>query len=133
MSAFVDTSAFYAYLVASQERHADVRREFRRLVEAGRSLHTTSYVVVETAALLQHRIGLDPVRDFVAHVLPLVSVEWVTERLHRDGMERLMRESRRRPSLVDCVGVEAMHARGLRDVLALDRHFAEAGFRLLPA
>lgn len=116
----------------TEARHAEVVRAFRGLVEGGRDLWTTSYVVVETAALLQHRLGLSPVRDFAEHVLPMASIEWVSERLHRRGYDRLLREDRRRLSLVDCVSFEFMSARGLRDVLALDDHFGAAGFRLLP-
>jgi predicted nucleic acid-binding protein len=65
-------------------------------------------------------------------MVPALSVEWVSESLHRKGMERLLREDRRRLSLVDCVSLEFMDAQGLRDALALDPHFEEAGYRLLP-
>lgn len=132
MSAFLDTSALYALLVRTEERHADVVRAFRKLLEERRTLWTTSYVLVETVALLQHRIGLAPVRDFVEHVVPLLSVEWVSEALHRKGTERLLREDRRHLSLVDCVSLEFIRSQGLRDVLALDTEFAQAGCRLLP-
>ncbi|MGH7322705.1 MAG: type II toxin-antitoxin system VapC family toxin [Candidatus Rokuibacteriota bacterium] len=128
----MDTSGLYALLVKTEERHADVVREFRGLLEGGRTLWTTSYVIVEMVALLQHRIGLPPVRDFAEHIVPLLSVEWVSEVLHRRAVERLLRADRRRLSLVDCVSLEFMQSRGLRDVLALDPHFAEAGCRLLP-
>jgi uncharacterized protein len=90
-------------------------------------------VIVETVALLQHRIGVPPVRDFVEHVLPILSVEWVSDALHHRGVATLLREERRRLSLVDCVSFEFMRARGLRDALTLDDHFGGAGFRMLPA
>ena len=71
MSVFADTSALYAAIVRTEERHQESLRLLRSLVEGGRSIRTTNYVVLETAALLQHRIGLDPVRDFAERVLPL--------------------------------------------------------------
>ena len=132
MSLFLDTSGLYALLVRTEERHAEVFRAFREALEEGRALWTTSYVIVETVALLQHRLGLAPVRDFVDHLVPVLSVEWVSEALHRKATERLLREDRRRLSLVDCVSLEFIRAQGFRDVLALDPHFAEAGCRLLP-
>lgn len=116
----------------TEERHADVVRAFRSVLGEGRTLWTTSYVVVETTALLQHRIGLAPVRDFIEHVLPVASVEYVSEALHRRGIGRLIREDRRRLSLVDCISFEFMNERGLRDALTLDEQFLEAGFRVLP-
>ena len=131
MSVFVDTSGFYALLVGSEDGHADVVGAFRDVVARERPLRTTSYVLAETVALLQHRIGLEPVRDFDEHVYPLLSVEWVSEDLHRRGMRRLSREDRRRLSLVDCVSLEFMRHQGIDDVLGLDRHFAEAGHALI--
>ena len=132
MSVFADTSGLYALLVRTEERQSEVVEAFRHALEEGRVLWTISYVVVETVALLQHRLGLAPVRDFYEHIMPMLSTEWVSEALHRKGMERLLREDRRRLSLVDCVSLEFMRSQGLRDVLALDPHFADAGCRLLP-
>ena len=133
MSVFADTSGLYALLVGSEDRHVDMVRAFRDVVARERPLRTTSYVVVETVALLQHRIGLESVRDFDEHVYPLLAVEWVSEALHRRGVRRLSRENRRRLSLVDCVSLEFMHQQGIHDVLGLDRHFEEAGCTLLAA
>lgn len=131
MSVFADTSALYAAMVRSEERYQECRALFEKLLEGGRSIKTTNYVVLETAALLQHRIGLDPVRDFDQRVLPLIQVHWVSSDLHQKGARRLLRENRRTLSLTDCVSFEFMDAEGLRDAFSLDRHFADAGFRLL--
>ena len=131
MSVFVDTSGLYALLVGSETSHIHVVRAFRDLVARERPLRTTSYVAAETVALLQQRIGLEPVRDFDEHVYPLLSIEWVKEDLHRRGMRRLSREDRRRLSLVDCVSLEFMRQQRIDDVLGLDRHFEEAGHALI--
>jgi predicted nucleic acid-binding protein len=133
MSVFADTSALYTLMVRTEQGHAETMRTFRTLLESARPLVTTNYVVVETMALLQHRIGLDPVHDFDERIVPLLTVRWVSHELHRNGMKRFLREDRRHLSLVDCVSLELMNLEGLREVLALDPHFAEAGHRLLPA
>jgi len=133
MSLFLDTSGLYALLVGSEAAHEATLAAFRQEVEGGTSLFTTSYVLVESYALLQHRIGLAPVRDLHQVLLPLLSVEWVAAPLHQRGIRRLIAEGRRRLSLVDCVSLELMQQRGLRRVLGLDRHFAEAGHTLLPS
>jgi predicted nucleic acid-binding protein len=132
VSVFADTSALYALLVATEEGHAEVARAFGRLLARRQPLHTTSYVIVETIALLQHRLGLDPVRDFAESIVPVLAVEYVDENIHRKGVDRLLRESRRRLSLVDCVSLEFMRERGITAALALDRHFADAGCQVLP-
>ncbi len=132
MSVFVDTSAFYALLVRTDAAHETVRPAFARLLTSGRPLWTTSFVLVETMALLQHRIGLEASRDFDEDVLPIVRVQWVDEHLYRLGIDRLWREDRRHLSLVDAISFECMRHQGIDTALAVDPHFAEAGFIVLP-
>ncbi len=133
MSVFVDTSALYALLVETEEDHRAVVRSFEQLLRKGRSLFTTNHVVVESAALLQHRFGLAPVRDLVDRLLPVVTVRWVTETLHRRGLARLVARDRRQLSLVDCVSFEFMEEEGIQQALALDRDFEDEGFDTLPS
>ena len=131
MSVFVDTSGLYALLVRSEDGHEEMVRAFGEVLQGGRPLCATSYVLVETIALLQHRIGLAAVRDLLDRVAPLLEIEWVSQELHSSGVDRMLREDRRTLSLVDCVSLEFMRARGIDEVLGTDPHFAEAGYRLL--
>jgi predicted nucleic acid-binding protein len=133
VSVFADTSAFYALLVRTDEAHAAVRTAFGEVLTGDRPVWTTSYVIVETLALLQHRIGLAAARDFDDDVLPAIRVGWVDEALHRLGTDRLWREDRRQISLVDCVSFEFMKRHGIGVALAVDPHFAAAGFDVLPS
>ena len=132
MSAFVDTSAFYALLVRTDEAHGPVRAAFAALLGAGRPLWTTSFVVVETMALLQHRIGLDGARDFDEEILPAIRVHWVDDHLYRLGADRPWRADRRQISLVDSVSFEFMVYQGIETALAIDPDFADAGFAVVP-
>lgn len=133
MSVFVDTSALYALLVETEEDHRSVLRSFEQLLRKGRSLLTTNYVVLESVALLQHRFGLAPIRDLVDRLLPVITVRWVTESLHRRGFARLVARDRRQLSLVDCVSFEFMEEEGMQQALALDRDFEDEGFHTLPS
>jgi uncharacterized protein len=132
VSLFVDTSGLYALLVRTERDHGAMLDAFRAAAERGRRMVTTNYVIVETAALLQHRIGLAPVRDLEERILPLVIVQWVSSELHRRAVERLVRTDKRKVSLVDVVSFVVMDAEGLTDVLGLDPDFTAEGFRLLP-
>ncbi len=131
MSVFADTSSLYAAIVGTEQHHPNCLKLFKDLLESNREIRTTNYVILETATLLQHRIGLDPLRDFEDHILPFLSVFWVTRELHHRGVRRLLRTNKRNLSLTDCVSFEFMKQEGLREAFSLDRHFAEAGFRLL--
>ena len=132
MSLFVDTSALYALLVGTERDHRAVLEVFRVAAERGRRMVTTNYVLVETAALLQHRIGLAPVHDLEERILPLITVHWVSDELHRRAVERLFRIDKRKVSLVDAVSFVVMDTEGLTDVLGLDPDFAAEGFHILP-
>jgi predicted nucleic acid-binding protein len=133
VSVFVDTSAFYAVLDADDFLHPAGRSAWVRLLEERGGLHTTSYVLVETMALLQRRIGVEGPRTFVSDILPVVQVVWVDEGIHRSAQHALLVASRRDLSLVDCVSFEAMRRLGLTTAFSFDQHFSEQGFQLLPA
>ena len=132
MSVFIDTSAFYAVMDADDDRHAAARGEWDRLLESQETLHTTNYVLVETTALLQSRLGMDSLRTFTADILPILTIFWVGEGLHRSAHHALLVSGRRNLSLVDCTSFEALRSLGLDNAFCFDPHFAEQGFRILP-
>lgn len=132
MTAFVDTSAFFAIMDADDGMHAQARREWERLLEDGVSFRTTSYVLVETSALLQNRIGLEGLRAFAADVMPVLDVIWVDEGMHLSAQHALLVASRRDLSLVDCASFEAMRRLQIENVFCFDSHFSQQGFQVLP-
>ena len=117
-----------AVLHAADESHAAAARALRSLVESKEDLVTTSYVLVETMALLQHRFGLEAARRFHDDVLPLLAVVWVDAELHSEGTAALLTAGRRDLSLVDCVSFACMRQRGLSRAFHFDKHFKEQGF-----
>ena len=132
MSVFIDTSAFYAVMDADDDRHAAARSEWQRLLEGRETLHTTNYVLVETIALLQSRLGLEALRSFTADILPVLHILWVDEGVHRSAHHALLVSGRRNLSLVDCTSFEAQRFLGLDSTFCFDPHFAEQGFHILP-
>jgi len=61
---FVDTSAFYALLDRDDRNHQKAKKKWAEILEATPALVTSNYVLVETLALLQSRLGLEAVRGF---------------------------------------------------------------------
>ncbi len=132
MTTFVDTSAFFAILDADDQMHSQARKEWERLLETDASFRTTNYVLVETAALLQSRIGMDGLRVFAADVVPVLDIIWVDAGMHLSAHHSLLVASRRDLSLVDCASFEAMRRLGIDNAFCFDAHFAQQGFRVLP-
>jgi len=131
VSVYVDTSAFLAVLNADDRFHATARRRWQQLIEAGRSLICNNYVLVETMAVIQNRLGMDAVIAFQNDVRPILTILWVDEDLHQRAVSALLAARRRRLSLVDCASFESMIQAGMRQVFAFDTHFEEQGFEVL--
>ena len=132
MSLFVDTSALFAFLDADQPRHAEVIDAWERAVMEERRLFTSNYVLVESFALVQHRLGLEPVRALADILVPMLRPLWIDEELHAAAVAALFAAGRRKLSLVDCTSFELMRRHGLTEAFALDDDFARQGFRLVP-
>jgi len=71
MTVFIDTSAFYAVFDRDDSNHSEAKNVWTRLIHEAATFLTSNYVLVETAALLQHRLGMAAVRVFQEEVVPL--------------------------------------------------------------
>jgi uncharacterized protein len=132
MNLFVDTSAFYALLDGDDANHGKSASAWREMMSSDQSVVTTNYVLVETFALIQSRLGSQAVREFQEDIVPVLHVEFVTLETHRLGIAALLAASRRSLSLVDCVSFEVMRELGMKSVFTFDGHFREHGFAAVP-
>lgn len=128
MSVFIDTSALMAILDADDANHNKARMIWKKFVTTGNVMVCSNYVLIETFALVQHRLGIDAVRTLQDDILPMLTIEWVDEPGHRAGVTGLLAASRRSLSLVDCVSFDVMRRLGIKSAFAFDRHFKEQGF-----
>lgn len=128
---FADTSGLLALLNTTDDNHARAERAFGNLRVRQVSLVSTSYVLVETYALVGRRLGLDAVRSFRADFAPLIDVVWVDEKLHNAGLDMLLDRRKRLLSLVDAVSFIVMRQRSMAEALAVDPHFEQEGFALV--
>ncbi len=132
MICYVDTSAFLATLIADDKNHVAAKKQWTELVLAEATLVCSDYVLLETLALIQHRIGLAAVRIFHEDIFPMLTIEWVDEMTYRAGMASILTAARRGLSLVDCISFEVMRRLGIHSAFAFDNHFKEQGFTCLP-
>jgi len=128
MTVFIDTSAFYAVFDRDDSNHSEAKNVWTRLIHEAATFLTSNYVLVETAALLQHRLGMAAVRVFQEEVVPLLEIDWISEERHRSAMEALLAAGRKKLSLVDCVSFQTMRENGVRSAFCFDAHFREQGF-----
>lgn len=128
---FVDTSALYAVLDRDDDNHPVARTTWERLVRSSDVLLTHNYVLVETSALVQSRLGMAALRAFQERIVPILHVYWVTESDHATAIGVAVAANRRQLSLVDCTSFLAMKSHAVSDVFCFDKHFEEQGFNLL--
>ena len=128
---FADTSGLLALLNAKDENHTRAERAFANLHTRHAALVSTSFVLVETYALLGRRLGLDAIRSFRADFAPLMDVVWVDEALHNAGLDLLLERRKRLLSLVDAVSFVTMRQKSLAEAFAFDPHFEQEGFSIV--
>ncbi|HEY7471281.1 MAG TPA: PIN domain-containing protein [Gemmatimonadota bacterium] len=129
---FVDTSALYAILVRDDAKHSAAMKALQFLREREAILTTSSYVVHETIALLQHRWGIEAVRNWERYVQAGLEIVWVDAELHGQAMSALLAAADRGVSLTDWVSFEIMRRERIDRAFAFDRDFENRGFEVLP-
>lgn len=132
MTTFLDTSAILALFDADDPRHPAVDSAWQELVLSDEPLISSNYILVETLALVQRRLGMDAVQSVYRDIIPLLEIEWLDEEVHQKAMTAFLQASRRRLSFVDCSSFEVMRKRGITRALTVDGHFKEHGFEQIP-
>ncbi len=132
MMVFIDTSAFLAILDADDKYHKKASEKWAEFISSEETLFCNNYILVETFALVQNRLGMEALRTFNDDILPLVNIDWVEESTHKAGVSALLTASRKRLSMVDCVSFETMRRLEIMKVFTFDLHFTEQGFQCIP-
>jgi predicted nucleic acid-binding protein len=132
MSVFIDTSGFIAVLDKDNARHAEAAKTWMDILTSEEDLVTTNYVLVETCALVQSRLGMTAIKMFQEDVVPVLRIEWIDKDVHHAAMGIMVAAGRKKLSLVDCVSFETMKLLGVTTAFTLDKHFKEQGFICRP-
>lgn len=124
-------SAFLAVLNRDDVHHIEAKATWIRLLEERATLVTTNYVLIETFAILQHRMGIESVRSFNNDIYPILDVEWCDGPLHERGVSSVLSAGRKLLSLVDCISFDVMRHRGLQHAFTFDKQFRQQGFETI--
>ena len=128
----VDTSAIYAFVSAGDRYHTQSREVYSELLERGDQLYTTSYVLVESSALIHRRLGFEALRAFIESIQGGWEILWVYESAHEQIWDRMKAQGGSRLSLVDwSVVISAEETRAT--IFAFDSDFSQEGLTVIPA
>jgi predicted nucleic acid-binding protein len=133
MSIFIDTSGLIAVMDRDEANHAAAAEAWRDILTSSETLITTNYVLLETMALAQNRLGIASLKLLHEDIVPALRIEWIDRTVHNAAMAALLSASRRKLSLVDCVSFEVMRLLGVTTAFAFDKHFNDKGFLSMPA
>ncbi len=132
MSIFIDTSGFIAVLDMDDASHAMAAEAWTEILTSEEVLVSTNYVLVETCALVQNRLGMKAIKLFQEDIVPVLRIEWIGKVVHHAAMGAMLAIDRKKLSLVDCVSFQTMRLLGVTTAFTFDRHFKEQGFICIP-
>lgn len=132
---FVDTGGWMACADLADPAHSGCTAARDAILEAGRSLITTDFVVDETLTLIRFRLGLAAANAWWQQIDGSARLRW--ERVDSDRFERarsLFFHYRDTDlSFTDCASIAVMRELRLTVVITTDRHFDQVGFEMRPA
>lgn len=127
-TAFADSSFYVALLIARDSNHA---KAISVAQSWNGSVVTTEYVLTEVANhLCRSQHGRATFGQFL-HDLeadPKTLIVESSRDLWKSGVNFYLQRGDKEWSLTDCISFLIMEERGLREALASDHHFAQAGF-----
>jgi predicted nucleic acid-binding protein len=93
---------------------------------------THNYVLAETVAIAQRRLGEVAARRLIQELAPVLTTIWIDEATHAAGVAALLAALPTKISLIDFVSFEVMRERGIPRAFAFDNDFRVAGFESMP-
>ena len=132
---FMDTGGWMACADRADPAYAPCRAARDRVLESGRTLITSDFVIDETLTLIRFRLGLRAADAWWQQIEGSGRLRW--ERVESDRFERarqlFFRYRDKDLSFTDCTSIALMRELRLSTVITTDRHFHQVGFEVLPA
>jgi predicted nucleic acid-binding protein len=131
---FVDTAGWLMMADESDPLNRKSIAERNVWLEGGGLLVSTDYVLDETLTIIRLRLGLKAAEKWWRHFEGSTRVRWEWVGAERAEKARAMffRWADKSFSLTDCTSFVVMRELNIKLALTSDRHFAMAGFKILP-
>ncbi len=104
---------------SSDKNHEEAARIWRLCLDEEACIRTSNYVIIETTALLQSRLGMNAAALWNRDVLGVVEILWVDQPTHSIARDLWLGMGRTSVSLVDCVGFTSCDTMGWKRSLLL--------------
>jgi uncharacterized protein len=127
---FVDTSGFYSLLIKDEAAHVKAKAILVAAGKKNRCFFTTDYVLDETATLLKAR-GKNHLLNIFFESFDgsrAVRIEWTDSNRFQNVQQFFLKHSDKEWSFTDCHSFCVMREMHIREALAKDAHFVQAGF-----
>jgi predicted nucleic acid-binding protein len=126
---FLDTSAIYAMADEADPNHVTACSKFDLALKSRERFLLHNYILAESAALLQARLGLQSAILFLKDAKAF-EIEWVDSELHHEALKELETISKRGISFIDCTSFIVMRRKGIRTAFVFDPDFQDQGFSI---
>lgn len=129
---FVDTSYVLALFNTADEFHTQAR-ELKNLTALPHNIITTEAILLEIGNALSKRNFRQNCSSFIKgfYVTANIEVVPITTVLIKKGLELFDKRNDKEWGLVDCISFVVMEKYGIKEALAADEHFIQAGFKAL--
>jgi|SRR5579872_1181006 len=127
---FVDTGAFIARNLARDSYHAEAGVIWRQL--ASERLVTSNHVVSETLTYIGRRASYSFAAECGERLhSSKIEILYSTEEDEKAALKLFSKFAGQQVSFTDCVSFALMHEFGIATAFTFDRHFIQAGFRVI--
>ena len=126
---FVDTSFLLAFTDKKDIHHYKAAGLFDEALRSGDGLILHNYVVVESIALFDRRLGREAAKDLI-DTIKRFTTHWITTEEHIAAEEEFSKQKSKKVSFVDTVSFIFMRSRGIKQFLAFDSDFDKEGFKM---
>ena len=132
---FIDTGLLIALEISDDQHHKVAIKYWKELLNRPPQLVTTSYIFDEVVTFFNTRnyhlkaveLGNNLINSSFIQLIP------VNEDLFNEGWLYFQKHQDKTYSLTDCLSFVIMQQLKINTALTFDRHFIQAGFKILPS
>ena len=131
---FVDTGAFIARYIRQDNQHGRARRAWAEIERSRSRCFTSNFVLDETFTLLGRRASYPFAAERARSLLRSAALTVLRPDLDDEetAVDVFTKLADQRVSFTDCVSFVLMRRHRIERAFTFDRHFAAAGFEVMP-